>query len=891
MPHAYVYTKTAKGVLEIRNRASSLDRELRPVLGIIDGQSTGGDVAARLGLPEPQVQRVLAQLEDAGYIRAVLPAPEEDLDFTSPVAMSRLQAEAEARQRAEAAAQARAAEAARDAAAAQARENEEARAQAAAEAQALQAAQARAQAEAAARAADSDRAQAAADAGEARTPQMKARAQARMEAAMVAEAHAAAEARVRAQVEAQARTAVAASAAAAAQAREESQARARAESEARARAHAEAHARAMVEAQLKAMGAALARAQALAREEAEARARVTADLQARDAADAQSRAEAAATARTEAEATMRAELKRMRNEAQRAREEAEARAETERMAREAAEALAAGEREARVTAEAQARAEREAREEAVRLATQDAEARARAESAALLEAQRRAHGAARVATQAQVEAERKARVAAEARAQAEADARLAHETQISERAERELQQRLSAELAARVEAERAADARYRADAAQRAQATAAAKPKSRHPSRLFARVRFNVRMAAMAAAIGLLVLLVATALLLPLVPLDRYVVTAETVLRDAARQPVHVGAVHYQLLPQPQLILDRITLGPLRHTRIERMVVAAWPWELAARPLRLDRVTAQNVTLDREGLAALRAMSGQPAAGGVHVDTLSLEGVRATIQDVELAISSATLRYTPAAGMRSATLTAGNARLNFSRAGTGWQMTLDARDWQPPIGPPLQFDELAVQGIVEEGRLKLARVTGRTAGGELGGMVQADWRNGIRAEGQFDLTKAQLERMLPAYTSHFSASGTLSVRGRYILNAPTVGKLAQAPRIDADFTVSAGELANIDLVRALQSVASKGVQGGRTRFDQLAGSMDLDGGRYRYRGLKLVSGPLTAAGDVDLAPNDGLAGRISAEVTSATRPAFRATLAVAGTLSNPVLKP
>lgn len=888
MPHAHVYTKTAKGMLEIRNRASALDRELRPVLGTIDGQSTGNDVAARLGLPEPQVQRALEQLETGGYIKPVMPANDEDLDFTSPVAMSRLQAEAEARQRAEAAAQARAAEAARDRAAAQARENDKARARAAAEAQASQAAQARAQAEAAARAADSDRARAAVDASAARTPQMKAEAQARMEAAMVAEAHAAAEARARAQAEAQARTAVAASTAAAAQAHEESQASARAESEARARAHAEAHARAMIEAQLKAMGTALARAQALAREEAEARARVTADLQARDAVEAQARAAAAAAARAEAEAAMRAELMQMREEAQRAREEAEARAESERMAREAAEALAAGEREARVSAEAQARAEREARNEAVRLAAQDAEARARAESAALLEAQRRAHGAARAATQARVDAEREARIAAESRAQAEAQARLEHESEIERRAERELQQRLSEELAARVEAERAADAQYRAAAAQRAQA--AATPRPRRRLRLFPRVRLNLRVAAATAAGGTLLLLVAAALLLPLVPLDRYIGATERALGGTIRQPVHIGALQYQLLPRPQLILDRVTIGPLQHTRIERMVVSAWPWELHAQPLQLDRVIAQDVTLDHEGLAALRAMSGKPAAGNAHVGTLKLEGVRATIQDVQLTITNATVRYTPGGGMRSAAITAGNARLDFSPAAMGWQMALNARSWRPPIGPELEFDELAVQGIVEEGRLKLARITGRTAGGELTGTVQADWRNGIRAEGEFDLAKAQIGRMMPAYTSHFSVSGSLSARGQFVLSAPTVGKLAQRPRINADFTVSSGELANVDLVRALQSFTPKGVQGGRTRFDSLAGSVDLNGERYRYKQLKLVSGPLTATGDIELAAGNGLAGRISAEVASTTPPAFRATLAVGGTLSNPVLR-
>jgi hypothetical protein len=161
----------------------------------------------------------------------------------------------------------------------------------------------------------------------------------------------------------------------------------------------------------------------------------------------------------------------------------------------------------------------------------------------------------------------------------------------------------------------------------------------------------------------------------------------------------------------------------------------------------------------------------------------------------------------------------------------------------------------------------------------------------VRAEGQFEVTKTQLQAMIPAYTSHFHARGTLSAQGRYRVESTTLGKLMQNPRVTADFLVASGELANVDVVRALQQVSAKGIQGGLTRFDELLGSVDVTGDRYRYRGLKLVSGPMTASGNAEVAPGNQLTGRIAADVQTSSRTAIRGVLTVSGTLTNPVLRP
>ena len=495
-----IFAKTPKGIQEVKTRAMHLPRELALVFLAIDGKSPAAALAQKARLDDRAVAQAIEKLVADGYIRALQeqPAagaagkPDEslDLDFTSPVAVAKLNAEATARAQAEAAAKARAAAAAREAAAAKARQEIEARARAQAEQKAQAEAQARLKAEQEARAAAQARAKAEAEAKAATEAKTRAEAEARARAALEIKARAEAEAKARAEAETRAKIEAEAKAKAEAAARAETEAATRAETEAAARASAEAAARSAVEAKMRAMEEAVRQAEERARAEAEARVRVEAEAKAHAEAEAKARAEAEARARAaeeaaaqaralaEAEAKARAEVEARAKEqagaqsaadieaAGIAKREAMAKAEEAARALAAAEAKAKVEAEARIAAEARAKeeAERRAHEEAEKLrretelqvAREEAETRTRAEFKALEENIRRA----REEAEAKIEVERKAREEAEAKAAAERKAR------------EEFERKTEAEIAARVEAERKAreDAEAKAAAALRANA-------------------------------------------------------------------------------------------------------------------------------------------------------------------------------------------------------------------------------------------------------------------------------------------------------------------------------------------------------------------------------------------------------------------------------------
>src|SRR5665647_1569761 len=124
-PQQTIFTKTAKGVLEIKNKTVKLPRDLGLVFLAVDGKSTFAELVQKSRIPENKLSEALDRLIADGYIKVFLSsaqtatpraAPQEgglDLDFTSAEVMATLNAEAETRAKAEAEARARAQAAAR----------------------------------------------------------------------------------------------------------------------------------------------------------------------------------------------------------------------------------------------------------------------------------------------------------------------------------------------------------------------------------------------------------------------------------------------------------------------------------------------------------------------------------------------------------------------------------------------------------------------------------------------------------------------------------------------------------------------------------------------------------------------------------------------------------
>jgi hypothetical protein len=832
-----IVTKTAKGMREARGTTHSLGRDLKAFLKAVDGKSTPDDLAKRLGQTESAFGDTLERLVAEGYVQEVPLGTSEDwdLDFTRSSIVADVQSEvrAEARRKAEETSRRWAAERAKRRA--DERERREA--------------EKRAQHEAAERAAREARKQAhlAAEKAAAERVQREAEELARREA----EARAMREAQERARRAAK----EAARKAAAEQARREAE-EARRVAEARARRAAEERARREAEA--------LARREAeeLARREAEARAMREAQERARRAAEEAAQKAAAEQAQREAEERARREAEEARQE--RARQEAEALAQRE------AEEQARREAEERMRLEEEARARRAAEEQVRREA--EAQARRQAEELAMREAEARALSAAR----------EHIRLAAETIASKRADhrewgdigpldggaaaqagwERAACESRRGERKGRE-----------REAPERDADLRVTRHAereARKAPAAVAEKSALHRPPLRWARPL----------ALSLLVFLTAGLLLLHLMPFDSQRARFETIAAEQFQQPVSIRAVHFSLLPRPHWNLDEVTIGGGRQVQAPRIRVFAGPDALLRGAGAFEAIELEAPVLTEDGLAWL--LLGKAHGRGLSAKRVEAHGAVLRANKLALPPFDVHAEFGDDGNWRRMQLgfTGIDLAVSLAPADDAVSFSLQSTAFAPSFLPGLPaLGDFRAEGTARRGELQVTRFEGRIHGGGVAGSARLRFDDHMALEGDVNARNIDIAQLIPGL---FEA-GLLDGAAIFVL--PVHGAGQTAPRVAGSFAVRRGIVGGVDMGSALKD---KGL-GGSTRFGRLDGSLAAENGRVQLRHLQLDAGAMSATGNVDVAADRSLHGRI--EVALAVAAIRRhVVLDLSGAFKEPYLK-
>jgi hypothetical protein len=180
-------------------------------------------------------------------------------------------------------------------------------------------------------------------------------------------------------------------------------------------------------------------------------------------------------------------------------------------------------------------------------------------------------------------------------------------------------------------------------------------------------------------------------------------------------------------------------------------------------------------------------------------------------------------------------------------------------------------------------------VEGRAAGGTIAAAFSLNWSEKFRAQGEFSLKGADIAQLLPAFTRNFQASGFLDLNAKFSAQGETLEGLFGAPTITSTFSASKGSLNNLDLVRAIQSPSRTPQRGGRTPYNEVSGEAQAAGGRIAFRNLKLVSGPMSGNGVLDVSAGGELSGRLSLVLGSQSVTVARGSLNVGGSLKDPQL--
>ena len=181
--------------------------------------------------------------------------------------------------------------------------------------------------------------------------------------------------------------------------------------------------------------------------------------------------------------------------------------------------------------------------------------------------------------------------------------------------------------------------------------------------------------------------------------------------------------------------------------------------------------------------------------------------------------------------------------------------------------------DLAIAGGTVRGPLRLGRA---------GGVVAAGPSRTLTLEAALQTRDVSVQ----ALTGLPVLSGRLEADTRLNAQAESLSALARALRSQTRFTVQGAVIDGLDLVKAVRTLGIS--RGGQTRLDTLAGQVatqeSVQGRATQLSALNARSGLLAATGQVNIAPDRQLAGRISVDLPGGV---LGVPLQVGGTLAAP----
>jgi hypothetical protein len=354
---------------------------------------------------------------------------------------------------------------------------------------------------------------------------------------------------------------------------------------------------------------------------------------------------------------------------------------------------------------------------------------------------------------------------------------------------------------------------------------------------------------------------------------------------------VTITNLRYALLPLPELKLERVGIGKLQEIKIDNIVVSAWPWALLGDTMAFDSIEVNSLTTDQESLALVPGwVRPQGGAQPLSVRRIRLNAAKVTVKNLDTPVFSGDILLAPDGALQRAVLSDSKAKVELTPKDGAMRVALEGRNWRLPIGPAVELDDVIMEAVVDTQQATISAFTAKIGRATIKGSARANWESGMRLEGDLAITNGELAQLMANFTRDFSASGTLTANATYLLQGTTLQNLFADPRVEANFNIEKGSINNVDIIRAIQAPSRDGVRGGKTGFNALAGSMRLANKSYAYRQLQLSSGPMNASGNVDVAPDGSLSGRISTQLGSKTVIVARGNLVVTGNLKSPVLK-
>ena len=398
-----------------------------------------------------------------------------------------------------------------------------------------------------------------------------------------------------------------------------------------------------------------------------------------------------------------------------------------------------------------------------------------------------------------------------------------------------------------------------------------------------------------------LALLVAVAIAVPsLIPLDKYIPLVEREASAALKAPVTIKTLQVSTVPLPHVTVDGIAVSGAHEISVGKVTVTPDLWSLL-QPVKVIRsVEIDSLVLTQKGMDRVAALGGGPDAKAqpetartVRVERVSFVNAVLKLDKLAFGPFDARVRLDARGEPREASIVTRDGKLNASVIPDGDHFLIDAaaKSWQPPAGPAIRFDELALKGKATRNGADFSQLSAKLYGGTVSGRGTAGWQKGIQLKGILDINRVELKELVPLLSPATRVSGRLTAKPVFSAQAAAANQIANALHLETPFNVQDGVVYGVDIEKAALSLVKRDTTGGETKFDELSGHLVMDRGSYRFTGLKIASGALAADGNVTISAQKELSGRVNAQVKAMQLATAGIPLNVSGTVAHPILLP
>jgi hypothetical protein len=386
-------------------------------------------------------------------------------------------------------------------------------------------------------------------------------------------------------------------------------------------------------------------------------------------------------------------------------------------------------------------------------------------------------------------------------------------------------------------------------------------------------------------AASLFFLLLVLVAVLPYVwPMQDYVAQLEKKLSAQLQQPVHITHMKAALLPLPKLELQDVSVGGAQELKATSVVFNFDVTTLFAETKAIKIMEVNDLALDADTFG--QALSWLQAAGGnAHYPVARMTLQRAHISSGELSLPSVNgnVDWDAQGHFSKALLHSEDGKLDveLQPQQSHLQIALLIKESRLPWFPGILFNELNAKGETSKGAADFTEVDGHLYGGKLAGSAHLNWQKGWQMQGHLSIRAMELQEALP----QFGIEGEMDGDSNFLLNSVTLPQLSNAPHLNGTFTVKKGVISKMDMV---ETAANHHVtSGGRTHFDELSGTLQVENNSQHLRQIRISSGAMSANGSLDVSSGGQLSGQLSVDLKM--RPG-NAPLALSGTLADPILR-